>query len=182
MNLNPSPVARRATAFAIAALATFLALRPAPATAAWRRQSASAVCRVVFPVAPAYTTSAYDIRNSQAANYLQVLCPIVDSSSFMKEDYSAVTLSVTDNSSTLDVNVMACITVVGSVGGTCTSTAASTGTTFVGATTLDVNLGLGDHPWTSGTRSDLGYILVKLAPKDFTTGAESSFRGIYTVD
>lgn len=181
--MKPMQTRDRVAAFLIAALGAFLALRPAPVTAAWRRQSANAVCRVTFPVSPTYTTTtSSDIHNPQAANYLEVLCPVVDTSSFMKEDYSAVTLSVTDNSSTLDVNVKACITDVSGTGGSCTSSAASTGTTFVGATTLNVDLGASGHPWTSGTRSDFGYIMVKLAPKDFTTGAESRLRGIYTAD
>ncbi len=180
MKIMPFRFSRQLAMFAATALATFVTLRPAPVTAAWRRQPANAVCRIVDPVAPTYDAPwGFQIHNPQALNYLRVLCPVVDTSNFMKENYTSVTLSVTDGSSSLDVDVKACVSYIGSAGGTCTSTANSTSGT--GATTLTVNLSLSDHPWTSSTRSDFGYIIVRLPPKDFSTGAESTFRGIYTV-
>ena len=184
MNTRTHSLRRLGSLFLVSALGTFLLLRPATAVAGWRRQNANAICRIVtnVPLPPDFAPLApHEIRNPQPWNYLRLICPVVDiNTGFEKASFTSMSLAVTDNSTSLGAKVMTCVSFITMAGGTC-GAESQTGAASTGPTTLAVTLGA-SSVFTAANASNFGYLVVNLPPKDFTTSAVSSFRGIYTTN
>lgn len=122
----------------------------------------------------------FSLQNDSTTQFMNIVCPIPDTSSFPKASIATLNIHGFDNGGTpgaIGVRGRICASTWHTTGGFCTGFETSGG-----AVAADYSLRLvGASRWRTDQLADFGYIHISLPPKN-PQGVRASFRGYFMSD